>query len=94
MLRMLGLVLLVGSLLLIGSMLVRFGTSSVVRARAGDGGLPATEPQAVIEVSNRLVSTVKYLVAPAALLLLGGALIRSGRRDDRAHELRVQVDGK
>lgn len=94
MMRMLGLILLLGGLVLIGSMLVRFGTSTVVRAREGGGESQVAEPQAVLEVSNRLVRTVKYLVAPAALLVLGGALIRSGRRDDRVHELRVEVDEK
>jgi hypothetical protein len=91
---MLGLVLLVGSLLLIGTMLVRFGTSTVARARAGDHGRNPTEPQAVLEVSNRLARTVKYIVAPAALLLLGSVLLRSGRRDERVHELQVGVDEK
>lgn len=91
---MLGLVLLVGGLLLIGATLVRFGTSTVARARDGVSGRHPTEPQAVLEVSNQLARTVKYLVAPAALLLLGGALLRGGRRDDRVHELQVEVDEK
>lgn len=91
---MLGLVLLIGSLLLIGTMLVRFGTSTVARAREGERGPNPTEPQAVLDVSNRLARTVKFLVAPAALLLLGGVLIRSGRRDERVHELHVGVNEK
>ncbi len=92
--RMLGLMLLVCSLLLIGAMLVRFGTSTVARAHDGEPGAGGAGPQAVLEVSEQLSRTVKYLVAPAALLLLGGALIRGGRRDDRSHELRVEVDEK
>ena len=95
MMRMLGLVLLVGSVLLIAATLVRFGSSTVARAREGErGGRPSTEPQAVLEVSDRLARTVKYLVAPAALLLVGGVLLRSARRDERIHELHVDVDEK
>lgn len=94
MMRMIGLALLVGSLLLLGVMLVRFGTSSIARARDTESGRVAAEPQAVLDLSERIALTVKYVVAPAALLLLGGALIRSGRRDDRDHELRVELDQK
>ena len=90
--RMLGIVLLLGSLLMIGSMLVRFGSTTVVNARGGDAGSPLPEHQAVLDVSQGVSWTVKYVVVPAALLLLGGALVRSGRRDDRVHELRVETE--
>jgi hypothetical protein len=91
MMRMLGLLLLIGSLLMIGSMLVRFGTATVARASDGGENRPAQEPQAVLDLSNGLARTVKYVVVPAALLLLGGVLLRSGRTQERAHELRVET---
>lgn len=92
MVRMVGLILLVGSLIMIGSMLVRFGTSSVASARTGESRPDAARHQAVVDVSDDLARTVKYWVVPAGLLLLGGVLLRTGRRDDRMHELNVESD--
>jgi hypothetical protein len=94
MMRMLGLLLLVGSLLMIGSTLVRFGTSTVVNARDRDHGAAVPEHQVVMDISHGVARTVKYVVVPAALLLLGGVLVRSGRRDDRVHELRAETEQK
>jgi membrane-associated PAP2 superfamily phosphatase len=91
---MLGIILLVGSLLMIGSILARFGTSTVANARNRDGDPSPARHQAVLEVSNSVARTVKYIVVPAGLLLLGGVLMRSGRRDERVHELNVQTEAE
>lgn len=83
-------VLLLGSLVLITVNLVRFGSSTVANARpAEQGGLRGGETNAVLELSDGVARTVKYVVIPAALLLIGGVLVRGGRSDDRVHELRV-----
>jgi hypothetical protein len=91
---MLGIILLVGSLLTIGSMLARYGTSSVARARDGETKPSPARNQALLEVSDSVARTVKYMVVPAGLLLLGGVLIRGGRRPDRTHELRAETEAE
>jgi hypothetical protein len=94
MVRILGLILLVGGLVTIGSMLVRFGTSTEARARSGNPSLDPARRQAVMDVSDEVTRTVKYWVVPAGLLLLGGVLVRGSRRDDRVHELDVETEGE
>jgi ribosomal protein S12 methylthiotransferase accessory factor YcaO len=91
MMRMLGVLLLAVSLLVIAVMVVRIGTATVAGARAGEPSPQGAQQQAVLEVSQSVTRTVKYLVIPAALLLLAGVLIRGGRRDERVHELRVET---
>ncbi|HAV65288.1 MAG TPA: hypothetical protein DCY13_23310 [Verrucomicrobiales bacterium] len=83
-------ILLVGSLVLITVNLVRFSSAAVASARHGET-VGSGENQAVMELSDGVVRTVKYVVVPAALLLLGGVLIRGGRDDDRLHGLRVET---
>lgn len=92
MMRTLGVVLLAVSLLVIAVLVVRVGTATVARARAGETPPLGAQQQAVLDVSQSVARTVKYLVIPAALLLLGGVLIRGGRRDERVHELRVETN--
>jgi len=89
---MLGIILLAGSLLIIGSMLARLGTATVASARDGDD-IGSPRNQAVIDVGHSVARMVKYVVVPAGLLLLGGVLLRSGRRDDRVHQLNVEAEG-
>ena len=84
--------MLVGSLLLMAGNLARYGTTTLVRPRdraaQGAGG----NHEALAAVSDGLARTVKFFVIPGALLLLSGVLLRSSRRDDRAHQLSVETE--
>jgi hypothetical protein len=90
MMRILGIILLVGSVLLIGINIVRFSSSTVARARDEQSGGYGHQA-AVLEVSDGVSRTVKFIVIPATLLLIGGVLINNTRRDDRVHELHVKT---
>ena len=92
MMRILGMILLIGSVLLIGINIVRFSSSTVARARDERPVSGRGHHAAVLEVTDGLSRTVKYLVVPAALLLVGGVLINNTRRDDRIHDLRVETE--
>ena len=92
MMRILGMILLIGSVLLIGINIVRFSSSTVARARDDRSSPGQGHHAAVLEVADGLSRTVKYLVVPAALLLVGGVLINNTRRDDRVHDLRVETE--
>jgi hypothetical protein len=85
-------ILLLGSVILIGINIVRFSSSTVARAREDQPGGGYGPQAAVLEVSDGVSRTVKFLVIPAALLLIGGVLINNTRRDDRVHELRAETD--
>ena len=91
MLRILGMILLIGSVILIGVNIVRFSSSTVASAREDRSSVGQGHQAAVREVADGLAMTVKYLVVPAALLLIGGVLINNTRRDDRVHELRAET---
>lgn len=84
--------MLVGSLLLVAGNLARYGTATLVdardRAAQGAGG----NHEALAAVGDGLARTVKFFVIPGALLLLSGVLLRSSRRDDRAHRLTVETE--
>lgn len=80
--------MLIGGLLLIMVNVVRLGSATVASAR-GDAMPAGGEAGAVIELSADVARTVKYLVIPAVLLLIGGVLVRSGDEDGRAQELRA-----
>ena len=91
-LRILGLILLVASLLLIAGSLARYGTATL---RGGqNNAAPATgvDHEALTTASAALARTVKFIVIPGALLLLGGVLLRSSRRDGRIHQLSVETE--
>lgn len=83
-------ILLVGSVVLIALNIVRFSSSTVASARDGDPS--RAHGTVVFEVTDGVARTVKYLVIPAALLLVGGVLVGSSRRDDRVHQLRVDAE--
>ncbi len=83
-------ILLVGSVILIGINIGRFSSSTVARARDEQPGGYGHQV-AVLEVSDGVSRTVKFLVIPAVLLLIGGVLINNTRRDDRVHELRADT---
>lgn len=91
MMRILGMILLIGSVILIGINIGRFSSSTVAHARDEQSGGYGHQA-AVLEVSNGVSRTVKFLVIPAALLLIGGVLVNNTRRDDRVHELRAETD--
>jgi len=92
MMRILGMILLVGAVMLIATNIVRVSSGTVASARDDQGRAGQGRQAAMLEVSNGLVRTVKYLVVPAALLLVGGVLVNNTRRDDRVHELRVEPE--
>lgn len=89
MMRILGMILLVGSVILIGINIVRFSSSTVANARDDHPSSGQGHQAAMLEVADGMARTVKFLVVPAALLLVGGVLLSNRRRDDRVHELRA-----
>jgi len=91
MMRILGMILLLGSVILIGINIVRFSSSTVASARDGQPGAVYGHQSAVLEVSDGVSRTVKFIVIPAALLLIGGVLVNNTRRDDRVHQLRAET---
>jgi len=84
-------ILLIGSVILIGINIGRFSSSTVDRSRDDQPAGGYGSQLAVQEVSDGVSRTVKFLVIPAALLLIGGVLINNTRRDDRIHELRAET---
>lgn len=91
MMRILGMILLLGSVILIAINIVRFSSSTVAKARDDQARSGRGHQTTVLEVADGLSRTVKFIVVPAALLLIGGVLINNTRRDDRVHELRVRT---
>lgn len=92
MMRILGMILLLGSVILLGINIGRFSSSTVASASSGQPGNGHGKQAAVLEVSDGVSRTVKFLVIPATLLLIGGVLINNTRRDDRVHQLHANVD--
>lgn len=92
MMRILGMILLLGSVILLGINIGRFSSSTVASASSGQLGNGHGKQAAVLEVSDGVSRTVKFLVIPATLLLIGGVLINNTRRDDRVHQLHANVD--
>ena len=89
--RILGMILLLGSVILLGINIGRFSSSTVASAINGQSVNGHGKQAAVLEVSNGVSRTVKFLVIPATLLLIGGVLVNNTRRDDRVHQLHTKI---